>query len=107
MGNELTWGMITRGNRASLSLSTAEFGAVCEGFGTEFCMNCPFAVYIPNDCTMLEADEGDECSLCCTECKMVCPCNRTFLYDEVRREVVKAEIVRVTVSAVQDDEESE
>lgn len=93
MDNELTWGMITKANRASLSLSEPEFNSVCEGYGTDYCLNCPFAVLIPDTCPMYKACEGTD--IRCASCHKVCPCNRTLDYMEVRKEIVKAEIVRV------------
>lgn len=92
MDNELNWGMITKANRASLSLSMPEFEAICEGFGTDFCLNCSFAELIPDTCPMSISQDSE--MVTCAKCRRICPCNRSLNYEEVRKEIVKAEIVR-------------
>lgn len=85
---KLCSGMLTLENCAALGVSRNELDRICEGFGTFVCSNCPFAKYIPEEC------EGDGDPNTCIACKLVCPCNRTYRYDEVRRVVLRYEISR-------------
>lgn len=95
MDNELTWGMITKGNRASLSLSIPEYEAICEGFGSDFCLDCSFTALIPEDCLMQYIIDNEY--IVCSRCSKQCPCNRSLKYEEVRKEIIKAEIGRCRV----------
>jgi len=81
---DLYEGKLTAQNYILLGFSEKEYERVCEGWGSAFCLNCPYQEYMPDDC------EGE-----CESCERVCPCNRKYEYEKVRKLVMVAENNRI------------
>lgn len=93
--NDINVGVLFPRNCASiLCISPSTLEKLCQGFGTSFCCECDFFDYIPIDCLMLQSSDESE-QVTCTLCTKLCPCNRTYRYEEVLREILKYENTRV------------
>ena len=79
--------------RSYISITPEALEHLCEGFGTAFCADCSYAEYIPDDCLMQEPAMDE--SIPCVKCEQICPCNRTYHYDDVHTDVFRYEAERV------------
>lgn len=80
--------------RPVLNIAEEEYLHVCQGFGSDFCLECPYADLIPEDCPMEELGKGAQ-EIACSICPLVCPCNRSVDYDKVLKDLMRFEINRV------------
>lgn len=78
-----------------ISVSASALEHLCQGFGTAFCCACPYAKYIPDDCLMNTPDVDERIS--CIKCDRVCPCNRTYRYEDIFVELKRYEAKRVNL----------
>ena len=85
--------------RSYVSITPDALQHLCEGFGTAFCCDCPYVEFIPDECLM-QAPATDE-SIPCIMCAHLCPCNRTYKYEDVRADVFRYEAERVNLKIPQ------
>lgn len=91
--NELIRAKLSSTNCQSISIAPGMLEKLCEGWGSDFCLQCPFTDLIPIKCQM-GVQQEDESVLCC-KCELVCPCNRSLCYDKVLTEILRFESSKV------------
>lgn len=92
---ELSQGMLTPSNHNRLSIGKRVYERLCEGYGTNFCLDCCYAGLIPEVCPAITS-LGHEHIICGT-CNCVCPCNRTLNYATVKLDILRYEIKRIDI----------
>lgn len=99
LNNDILSAKLSSANCTSLSIPKGMLGHICEGWGTAFCVTCPFSEGIPEACPLRivsECSEDDSIpQVECCACELVCPCNRTENYDDVQKAILLYDIERV------------